>query len=482
MSKSNGSTSLTQLENQVKALHIKAGELKNRIDAKEDGIMHNSLPIFTTAAFATTEMASINSLAYNNAYAPLTLQYQTIMYAYKSQPVLQNAIDMPVQDALKGGLDFRSDELDKDDIKELEEHLEDSGFYLAVKTLEQWARLFGGSGMVINTEQDPSKPLSLGDIKSKELKFYPAARWELQAPKRYSEFYTFYGERFHKSRVLTVAGKVAPFQIEWMLQGWGLSEFEKLLEPFNIYLRTQNAIYDLLKEAKVDIFRFENFLAQLATSKGTQMAIARVQLANQMKNTGNALVMDMKDEYEQKQVTFSGLAEMSVQNRINLASATRIPMNKLFGTGAQGFSSGEDDIENYNAMVEAEIREHLRPTLKQLLDMCCVCLWGEEFDLPFDFKPLRVLSSEQEETIKTSKHARYFQDMQAGMLTPQEYMELQQKEKLIPIETEVARGATPEPQMMAMPGGGQQPGGDDEEGGKEPKAKKPKPDQGGKDQ
>ena len=33
------------------------------------------------------------------------------------------------------------------------------------------------------------------------------------------------------------------------------------------------------------------------------------------------------------------------------------------------------------------------------------------------------------------------------MLTPKEYMDLQQKEKLIPIETEVAKGATPEPIM-----------------------------------
>lgn len=464
---------IVRLDSQVASLRIRAAELMNRLDNKEGSVIHNSMPVFASAAFASSELTSSGPLSYNNAYAPLTLQYQTLMYVYKSQPVIQNAIDMPVQDALRGGLEFRSDELDKDDIKDLELKLEDTQFYLMTKTLEEWARLFGGAAMIVNSEQDPSKPLSMKDLMSRRLEFYPASRWELGSSKRYQEYYDWNGVRFHRSRVLTVAGKEAPFQIRWMLQDWGLSEMEKLLEPFNIYLRTQNAIYDLLKEAKVDIFRFEGFLAQLASNKGTDLAVRRVQIANQTKSTGNALVMDMKDEYEQKQVTFSGLAEMSVQNRISLASATRIPLNKLFGTGAVGFSSGEDDIENYNAMVESEIREHLRPTLRQLIDLVAMSLWGEQFDLPFDFKPLRVLKSTEEEEIKTKQHARFFQMAQAGFLTPQEFMDLEQKHKLIDIETEVAKGATPEPLMVEA-----QPDADEgDEGSEDAKEKKS---QGGK--
>lgn len=463
MSKNNG-INVHQLENQVAQLKMREVDLLNRIDGNSETILRNSLPVFASANFGgQSDLTSTQPLAFNNVYAPLTLQYQTIMYAYKSQAVLQNAIDMPVQDALRGGLDFRSDELDKDNLKELEDHLEDIQFYLGVKTMEEWTRLFGGGAVIINTEQDPAKPLSLRDLHGKRLSFAAASRWELQSSTRYSEYYTFYGERFHKSRVLTVSGKEAPFQIRWMLSDWGLSEIEKLNEPFNIFLRTQNAIYDLLKEAKVDVFQFEGFLSQLASQAGTQRAIARVQMMNQAKNSSNALIMDMKDKYEQKQVTFGGLAEMAVQNRISLASATRIPMNKLFGTGAVGFSSGEDDIENYNAMVESEVREHLRPTLRKLLDLISINLWGEDFDMSFDFKPLRVMSSDQEEEIKTKKHARYMSLAQAGFLNPQEFMQLEQKEKLIPIESEVSKGATPEPLMMEA----QPEEGDDESGTKD---------------
>lgn len=465
MSKTTGS--IQHLENQVASLRIREADLLNRIDGNSETIMRNSLPVFANANFGgTSDLTSTVPLSYNNVYAPLTLQYQTIMYAYKSQAVLQNAIDMPVQDALRGGLDFQSDELDKDDIKDLEEYLEDSQFYLCIKTMEEWTRLFGGGAIIINTEQDPAKPLSLKDLHNKKLSFAAASRWELQSMQRYSDYYVFYGERFHHSRVLTVSGKEAPFQIRWMLSDWGLSEIEKLNEPFNIFLRTQNAIYDLLKEAKVDIFKFEGFLSQLANQAGTHRAIARVQMMNQAKSSSNALIMDMKDDYEQKQVTFSGLAEMAVQNRISLASATRIPMNKLFGTGAVGFSSGEDDIENYNAMVESEIREHLRPTLRVVLNLIALKLWGEPYDMVFNFKPLRVMSSEQEEDIKTKKHVRYMSLVQAGFLNPQEFMQLEQKEKLVPIESEVSKGATPEPLLMEA-----QP----EESGDESPNKKEKP-------
>ena len=37
---------------------------------------------------------------------------------------------------------------------------------------------------------------------------------------------------------------------------------------------------------------------------------------NEMKNFNNALVLDKNDEYDQKQITFSGLAEVMKENRI----------------------------------------------------------------------------------------------------------------------------------------------------------------------
>jgi phage-related protein (TIGR01555 family) len=251
---------------------------------------------------------------------------------------------------------------------------------------------------------------------------------------------------------MTMISKEAPYILRWTLQNWGMSEMERLVEPFNIYLRSQNAIYDLLKEAKIDVYQFEGLATQLSTNLGTTRTLNRIALMNRAKNNGNAILLDVKDKFEQKQITFAGLAEVWKENRIGLACAMRIPMTKLFGISAAGFNSGEDDIENYNAMVESEIREHVKPSLRKLIDMIVVHLFGQQFDFSFKFQPLRVLSSTDEETIKEKKYNRYTSMLDAGQLTDQEFAEICQMEGLVPIETEVARGAEPQPRRD-LPGG-----------------------------
>jgi phage-related protein (TIGR01555 family) len=307
----------------------------------------------------------------------------------------------------------------------------------------------------------------------KDVGIYPVNRWELTSVNRFSEYYEFYGKRIHSSRVLTMAGKAAPYLIRWTLQNWGMSEVEKMVEDFNAYIRTKNVVYELLKEAKIDVYQFENFTTQLATNRGTDLTIARVELMNRVKNFQNAVVLDAKDKIEQKQITFGGLAEVMKQNMIGIASALRIPMTKLFGLSSTGFNSGEDDIENYNAMVESEVRQPLKIVIQKVIQLYCLKLFGSEFEVTFNFKPLRVMSSLDEETIKTQKHARYVSLYQQGLLTPQETMELMQNEKLIPMETEVGRGADP----MEAPGHedqGDEFGEDVPEPGKEGSNGKPK--------
>lgn len=143
-------------------------------------------------------------------------------------------------------------------------------------------------------------------------------------------------------------------------RGWGMSELEKLMRSLNQYLKNQDLIFELLDEAKIDVYKIKGFNAALLNSAGTQNVAKRIQSANMIKNYQSALTMDLEDEYEQKQITFTGLAEMLVQIRQGIAADLKMPVTKLFGISAAGFNSGEDDIENYNAMIEGEIRSRLK--------------------------------------------------------------------------------------------------------------------------
>jgi hypothetical protein len=119
-----------------------------------------------------------------------------------------------------------------------------------------WARLFGGSALVLNLAGDPSQPFDMDSPASKReiergrFALYPATRWELGGTWRYSDAYNFYGVQFHHTRIQTMIGKRMPWILERQLSGWGASIIARMAEDFNVYLRGRNALYETLRISK----------------------------------------------------------------------------------------------------------------------------------------------------------------------------------------------------------------------------------------
>jgi phage-related protein (TIGR01555 family) len=171
------------------------------------------------------------------------------------------------------------------------------------------------------------------------------------------------------------------------------------------------------------------------TANGTNNISKRVQHANILKNFQNSITMDMDDEYQQKQVSFAGLSDILTQIRQGIAAALKMPMTKLFGISSAGFNSGEDDIENYNSMVEGEIRAKCKFHVVDLLQICCQIKFGMvPTDIMIKFKPLRVLSAEQEENVKDKQFLRTTNAFNLGLATDVETKQAINKNGLLPVE------------------------------------------------
>jgi len=168
------------------------------------------------------------------------------------------------------------------------------------------------------------------------------------------------------------------------------------------------------------------------SNEGTAKIQQRVQLANQQKNFQNALTMDAEDDYQSKQLSFTGIAEVQAGIRMQIASDLRMPLTKLFGVSSAGFNSGEDDIENYNSMDQHEIRDKAKFHLMRMVQLRSLQMFGTVLDdLRIKFPSLRQLSSEQEENVKTQKHNRALQALQAGGITREEFRAICDKENLL---------------------------------------------------
>ncbi len=428
---------------------------------KKSTVRRNALldGIFDNGGFGTTSMSSYPfQLGGANQYNPVSLNRILLSYAYMTFGIIQTFIDQPVEDGLRGGVDIETDELNEDDISMLQDVLVELHDYEAIKNAMKWAKLYGGAGLIINSDQDPTKELDMDLIdENSPLSFIDADRWELTLNYYLEEKvpcpYNYYGQPIHRSRVLKINGKDAPSFIRKRLQGWGMSELERVIRDFNAYTKNQDVIYELLDEAKQDIWMLENLNTKLATSQGNAQIQQRLELANKMKNYSNAIIMDKNDLYDQKQITFGGLGEIQGQNRIGVAGAVRMPLSRLFGTSAaSGFDNGESDLEVYNCLIESEVRAKLREPIHTVIKLRCKQLFGfvpEHFEIKF--KPLRILSAEQEENIKDKKFNRNMAQFAAGLMTGKETAIANRKDGITEFETEVESGARePEPPQAPM--------------------------------
>lgn len=437
----------------------KSNSAKNKKSSSRHNDMGMMAGIFDTAmGYGTTSAMSYPfQLGGANQYNPITLNRILLSYAYMTFGIIQTFIDQPVEDALRGGVEIESDELEEDDLKLLQDVLVELKDYEAIKLTMKWAKLFGGSGLIINTDQDPTTELDMDAISEKSpLSFIDADRWELTLNYYLEENipcpYNYYGQPVHRSRVLKVMGKDAPSFIRRRLQGWGMSELERTLRGMNSYSKNQEVIYELLDEAKQDIWMIENLNSKLATSQGQTLIQQRLELANRMKNYSNAIVMDKMDTYDQKQLSFAGLGEMQNQNRITISGDVRMPQTRLFGQSTTGFDSGESDLEVYDALIESEVRAKLRHPMSVVIRLRCKQLFGfipEHLDIKF--RPLRTLSAEQEENIKDKKFNRASALFSQGILTGKEYAEVLKKEEILTMKTEVGSGSRePEPPQAPL--------------------------------
>lgn len=407
-----------------------------------------------------TQVSQIDTLFINQRWYLVSNYRQLLSQAYAEHGIIQTLIDQPVDDGFRAGFDIKSEMIDGDDVEKIVVYMERNKIIHSIIQAAKWSRLYGGGAILILTDQDPTQPLNIKRIgKDTPLEFRSVDMWELfcseqnvqNAPdvgkklgENLGDFYDYYGHKIHKSRVIRIEGKEPPSYVRPRLRGWGMSEIERLVRSLNQYMKNQNVIFDLLDEAKVDVYKMDGLNDSLMTANGTTKVATRIQHANTLKNYNNALTLDAKDDYVQKQISFTGLAEVLVQIRQGIASDLKMPITKLFGVSATGFNSGEDDIENYNSMIESEVRSKIKYVVADVVCIICQKLFGfMPEDLIINFRPLRILSALDEEQVKEKKFNRVMSAFQSGLATAQEAKESINKDGLLGVELDPTTEALP---------------------------------------
>jgi phage-related protein (TIGR01555 family) len=395
-----------------------------------------------------TQLSQVDTIFVNMRWYLISNMRQPLNEAYCEIGVVKTVVDVPVEDAYRGGFNYHSKQLSPDNLKELHSVMTEEDDLSKMAYVDKWDRLFGGAGLVCVTGHDPERPFKIEEIKEGDrVDFRDADMWELFWDRQNidgdgepfdtpaTKYFRFYGHNIHRSRVMIRKGIRAPSFIRPRLRGWGLSVVEILVRSINQYLKANDLTFEVLDEFKVDIYKIKNLVETLASAEGVASVQNRIRIGNLQKNYQNAVVIDADDDLTQKQISFAGLSDVQIGIRMQIASDLRMPLTKVFGTSAQGFSSGEDDIENYNAMVESSVRTPAHRHLIQLGKIRCQQIFGfAPDDLEGEFLPLRILGAEQQENVKNAQFQRIHTSWAAGGMSQQEYKDGCNKAKLFPIQ------------------------------------------------
>nr|DAG40816.1 MAG TPA: Portal [Caudoviricetes sp.] len=393
-----------------------------------------------------------NSEAYRYEREPI-IPDMKLTSLYEGNGLFSKIIDTPAEEALKHGfnLNLNSDELDNF----VEECLDELEWEEKAATAIKWARLYGGSiiVMLIDDGRGLEEPVDWQNIKSiDELRVFERAVVQPDYASLYMqdyggkgnvnrtskfgepEFYyvtSMYGSfMVHESRCLVFRNGVLPEQVSnTTYQMWGMPEYIRIKRALRETVTAHTDATKLLERSVQAIYSMKNLASLLATDDGEDQVVRRLEVIDMARGLLNSIAIDADGEnYDFKSISFSGVKDV-IDSTCNMLSAlTNIPQTLLFGRSPAGENAtGASDLENYYNFVERIQKLMLKRNLRYLLDV--VFRAGvasgeidEEPDYKLVFNPLWSLSDAEQATVEQTKAsasltkaqtAQIYVDMQA---------------------------------------------------------------------
>ncbi|WP_303638805.1 anti-CBASS protein Acb1 family protein [Stenotrophomonas tuberculopleuritidis] len=367
-------------------------------------------------------------------YGIPTLSEQEADNAYRGTWLARKVIDIPAMDSCRKWRGWSADQANITAIEGEEKRLG-----LQQKLLEALirARLTGGAALYIGTGHSdpmlPLKPESLGKAGIRHLNVLSKRVLQAGELDRDPEspgygrpaFYTLSSGtagqlQIHPSRLVILQGAVRPDPELDTSNGWGDSVLLAISKAIKDADASAANIASLVFEAKVDVIKIPNFMAQLADPGYEEKVLNRLQLAAMAKGINGTLVMDAEENYDQKQLQFGGLVDLLMGFMQLVSGASDIPMTRLLGQSPGGLNaSGESDLRNYYDRISSNQELVLQPAL-QVLDECLIrsALGSRPAEVFYNWRSLWQTTDNERagigkttaETIKTISETRLLPD------------------------------------------------------------------------
>ena len=337
--------------------------------------------------------AQDNSTAYQFAQEPFADDME-LTRLYEGNGLFAKIIDRPSEECMKHGFDLGiADETINEYLESRYDALElEAKFSLA----EKWARLYGGSIIVMVTDDGKGleEPLDWRRVKSiRELRVFDRSIVQpdytsiyrlgtgmdvnkpIGTPDYYDVFSLYGSFRVHWSRCLVFKnGEVPEKTTNALYRWWGIPEYVKIKQALRECMTSHTYSVQLLERCVQAIYKMKNLSNMMGTEKGEDAVVQRLQAIDMARNILNSIAIDTDGEdYDYKQSSISGVKEI-IESTCNMLSAvTEIPQTVLFGRSPSGMNAtGEGDSENYYNMIERIQKMNMKANLRKVIDLILI--------------------------------------------------------------------------------------------------------------
>lgn len=338
---------------------------------------------------------------------------EQLYYAYRSNWMPAKIVNIPAEDAVAEGRDWQAKQ---DEIEKIEAEEMRLGLWPKLLDAQIKARLWGGSAIFIGTgDQNLSEPLDPARVGAGGLRYLTVlSRREVVAgeldtdpvsetfnrPKYYDVTGTTMMARIHPSRLAVFVGNphVDPLLAGVHTTGWGDSVLERVYSAVKNADATAANIASLVFEANVDVFGIPDMMANLSDPAYSQKLIDRFALAATAKGINKALIRDVAEEYDRKQMTFATLPDVLQKFLEIAAGAADIPLTRFLGTAPAGLgSNGDHSMKMYHKRIATQQKLVIQPAIYRL-DECLIrsALGSRPAEIHYRWSPLDQMTEKEQ--------------------------------------------------------------------------------------
>ena len=357
--------------------------------------------------------------AAHSYYAEPTVDALELVNAFRGSWMARKIVEIPALDSCRN---WRAWQASQDQIELIE--AEEKRLNVRGKVLEarKKARLFGGAAVYADFGDDASQPLNIERVKKGGIRFLTVftprqlVLGEIDTDPM-SEFFGFPKEftvaggatgqaRIHPSRLTIFVGAELPDRdITASAFGWGDSVLVSVMSAVKQAESASANINSLIYEANVDVVSIEGLTDILKLPGGEDKVRDLLKMNLDAKSNLRALVLDAKNTYARKAVSFASLPDLMDRFDQHAAGAADIPMTRFMGMSPGGMNStGESDLRNYYDRVSAGQTLEMSPAMMRLDEALIRSATGaRDAAIHYDWNPLWQLGETEKATIFKTK-------------------------------------------------------------------------------